>query len=181
MSIKSIIILLSPLIILQYSYGQAGKLDANDSLDLRVISGGFVTFNYKSVKEINDGMSYSNWTTLRLYLKNENVGAENFEVTFYANSNRIYGETDTTLELNTIEVKATCSDCINCNCGDVSSPEEWPDLDVEGGASTVILTGIKGDPAGSIYIFDISYRCGLSGLLGKRSDYYFVDITFDVE
>ena len=152
-----------------------GQWDTGDTLNLTLVAGGQVFFKYKSLNEIDNGITYTDWSTFNLYFDNENGG--DVKLTFYSNTGFIFGEDEYKLSLDIIELQVNCPGC--------------PGGSVVGGwhplsdTPTDLINNLPGSDGGTTYIIDVSYRCGdkisTGGLLGDTSSYYYVDIIFDVD
>ena len=146
-----------------------------DTLNLLLISGGYVYFKFKSINDVQNGIEYTDWSNFYLYFDDDDID-DNLKLTCYANTSLSYivGERGEQLNLDEIEVRAICSGCTGV------TETGWQTLTNAPGAD--LLTGFAGDGSpGDTYDIHIDFRCGNSGLINQPYDYYYVDIIFDVE
>ena len=150
------------------------SFNQNTTSRLAIESGGSVNFYFNSFQKYVNGVTYSDWTKLRIYYNDTtNAGGvgtfPTWKLDVKALSPTIDGDAGNSLDLNTIELEAT---------GDpgATGVQALSNIDV-----SLITGGAITDPGTSI-IF-ITYNCGKSilapnALLGKNPDYYVVDIVF---
>lgn len=149
----------------------------NTTARLTIESGSSVFFNINTFDKYNNGTEYTNWTRLRVYfIDTTNVGgitAQNWQLNVEALTANMVGDIGN-LDLNVIELSATCGDAISN--GIVA-------LDGPGSAVKLLNTGNNNV---SSSLVQITYYCGQSKtvtntLLGKQPDHYVVDIIYTLE
>ncbi len=151
----------------------------NTTSRLTVESGGSLNFYFNSLEKYKNGISYNDWTRLRIYYNDTtNTGGvgvfPNWKLDVKAASATIDGDAGNTLNLNTIEIEA--SQLIGVT-GTLTGIHALTNADVS------LITGGAITAPGTATVF-ISYYCGQSrtvlnnNLLGKNPDYYVVDIIF---
>jgi hypothetical protein len=177
-------------------FGQAST--PGGSVRLTLLGGSNVEFMFNSMNDYKSGITYSNWTTLGISVRDEagdiNLPAgddyTNWQLTFQvldADGDGFITGTNPANKLlfSTVEVKATiAAGCPTCNV--FASPY------VALTAALVIIADgslggadqIEDVPSAENLTFgtdkiNISYRCGFTTkLLGKPADYYSDDIVF---
>lgn len=144
-----------------------------DTLTLAVISGGQVQWKFKSITEMKAGagITYSDWTNFNLFFNDKGTD-DNLDLVCYA-KDVLYGEKGGTLNPNIIEVRATCPGCAGV------TTFGWQNLATSPGIT--LIEDIDGSDGGTNYDIHIDFRCGFAGLIGETSDYYYVDIIFELE
>ncbi len=164
-------LLIMVFVILFFGNYAAGQ---NTTSRLTIESGGSVNFYFNSLEKYKNGITYTDWTKLRIYY-NDTTDAggigiyPTWKLDVKALSPTIDGDAGNTLNLNTIELEATG------NPGS-TGVQALSNIDV-----SLITGGAITAPATTV-IF-ITYNCGKSiltqnSLIGKNPDHYVIDIVF---
>lgn len=160
-----------------------GLKSQNITSRLSLQSGGNVYFSFNSLEKYNNGISYNDWTKVKVYfVDTTNLGVQNstkWKLSVRSTRDKIYGDGGNDLPLSTIEFTT------NSNDGGVvyNNPTILQDINtilISNGSQTVDVV------AGTSWLTDvfISYHCGTNvanKLLGKPPDYYTVDLVFTLE
>lgn len=166
---KRFLILISIIFFLVYTGSSQ-----NTTSRLRIESGASIYFNFNSLQKYENGLEYSNWTKATVYFIDTTAlgvpTALQWRLDVKAMSAAINGDAGNFLPLNTIEMEATGIDATYLGPIALSNAD-----------SPLVSNGLQTDPG--ITDVYISYYCGQSktvanSLMGKKSDYYFVDIVF---
>jgi hypothetical protein len=141
---------------------------------VRVVSGGTVSFNFKSLTEYTSGKILSNWSRLSIqYRDTSNTGGDGtsigWRILVRSGSATIQSDgAAPDLPLSTIQIKPT-----------TSIPGTTVNNITLSAADQIIVEGV--DPGalevtGEIYL---TYECGtVTPLIRQQPDYYFVDLIF---
>lgn len=182
------------------SFGQAST--PGGSVRLTILGGGNVEFIFNSMSEYKLGVTYNNWTTIGISVRDEagdiNLPAGDdytqWQLSFQAQDADGDGFMNGVNALNKIlfssfELKATiAAGCGTCNVFaspfvalavapgavlvDGSNGGSWPPDQISDVPSADNLTYVADQ-------INISYRCGVTtSLLGQPADYYSDDIVF---
>ncbi len=150
---------------------------------LSLQSGGNIYFSFNSLEKYNNGISYNDWTKVKVYFVDSAGGVQNnatkWKLSVKATRDKIYGDGGNDLPLSTIEFTTNGSD----GGATYHNPEILQDINtilVSNGSQTVDVV------AGTNWLTDvfISYHCGTHAankLLGKPPDYYTVDLVYTLE
>ena len=170
---KELLLFFIILLGLTYTYSQ----EHNTTSRLRIESGGSIYFNFNSLNKYENGLEYTNWTKITVYfidtLKSDgSQTAMKWKLDVKAMSNDITGDAGPPhLDLNTIELEATSNDALATLSGIIPLTNSDVSLITNGSQTASGLTEVY-----------ITYYCGQSklgldnNLMGKKPDYYFVDL-----
>jgi len=147
----------------------------NTTSRLTIESGGSLNFYFNSLQKYQNGIEYTDWTKLRIYYNDTtdagNVGINpTWKLDVKALNPTFNGDAGNILNLNTLELEAT-------GIAGVTGIQALSNSDI-----SLITGGAITDP-GTVSIF-ITYYCGQNktgsnnNLLGKKPDYYYVDVVF---
>lgn len=159
------------LTILVFTLPFNGKVKAqNITKRLRIISGGSVAFNFNSLKEYSSGKVLNNWTRLNIYYRDtSNTGGDGTSIGW-----RLLVRADATIQSDGGSPSIPL-DSIKIN----------PSTSISGATTTNIKLSIdnqiivEGGDTGALPVTGeivITYEC--CPLLGRKPDYYFVDLIF---
>ena len=150
----------------------------NTTARLTIESGSSIYFNINTFDKYTNGIEYTNWTRFRVYFldtaDNGLVTAQKWQLNVEAMSANIAGDVGNTLDLNTVELSASCGDATTTGIMALAGP---------GSATKLLHIGSNNVSASLI---QVTYYCGQSKfvtnkLLGKQPDYYTVDIVYTLE
>jgi len=150
----------------------------NTTARLTIESGSSIYFNINTFDKYTNGVEYTNWTRFRVYfLDTTNAGAvtvQKWQLNVEAMSANIAGDAGNTLDLNTIELIASCGDATPSGIVVLAGP---------GSATKLLHTGNNNVSASLV---QVTYYCGQSKtvtneLIGKQPDHYTVDIVYTLE
>lgn len=144
---------------------------------IMVESGGTVKFSINSLIKYNDGMALEDWTRLAIDFEDTEDASATWKLQFKANTDMIYGDYGQELPLNYLLLEARDGGGSNI-LGTPGNGNIQPPVALSTAENTLILNAPQGGfQENKLYI---SYRLGqgAENLMGKPSDYYYVDIEF---
>ncbi len=148
----------------------------NVTKDIRVVSGGSVSFVFSSLKEYSNGKALNGWTRLKVQFADTTDGGGDGASTGYRVMVRAGAAT--------IQADGASPDLalsyirINPSATTLPGPPILTQITLTDGDQTIVEGG---DPGVATISGDITLDidCGVtSPLLGKSPDYYFVDLIF---
>lgn len=148
----------------------------NITKDIRVVSGGSVSFVFSSLKEYSNGKALNGWTRLKVQFADTTDGGGDGASTGYRVMVRAGAAT--------IQADGASPDLalsyirINPSATTLPGPPILTQITLTDGDQTIVEGG---DPGVATISGDITLDidCGVtSPLLGKSPDYYFVDLIF---
>jgi hypothetical protein len=164
-----LLLLLSVFASAQHSFGRLTEIQ--DTFRVGVQSGGSVQFKINSLYYYTNGITYTGWTTLKIYCDTLSIGYDNIwklevkametEDSLQSNyPNRSLGLNNLTLDIvNLVEIDGGSATLIS---GDITLSNSYQTLIKDGDAGT--------------YEVDISYTLGPT--LGKPPAYYVTNLDF---
>ncbi len=157
------------------------------SARISVINGGRVFFQFNSLRDFENGIELTDYTTIALTVVDNDPGADviqNFQVTvesFSSAGGDLVGTSGANLDADYIEVIPTR---IAANGLD-NATESYSSIFLSG-ASQTILSSTQVEASWTTHQFNITYKCnpsepGGNTLYGEVQDYYTTTLAFDLD
>jgi len=161
--------------------GSTTDLHGQITMGVVVVSGGSVQFHFNSYQQIKDGISYPNFSKLKIYSVNLNPACKGW--TLYCKSNSLILSDDgvSTLPLDYVKVTPNLESS-DFPGGTVIYPgfvlSDIGDGNVIAESTTVGLYDAKK----AMIVLDIAFATspGFVGLIDVKSGYYYLDLEFKI-
>mgnify|MGYP006279503799 CR=1 FL=1 len=145
----------------------------NPSYHLFVESGGLIDFKIYSLSRYEGGITYENWTRLKIVYRDTTPGTQvdKWNLSFKANTPKFYGSMNE-FPLNYISIEASDH---NSSIGGSAIINTNKEALSEGSYIDLVNDGDEGT-----YWLDITYHLD-SSLVGRSTDYYTSELLFQLD